>query len=72
MDRRIRNATNVIIDSDLPGEPKLRQLGTTTFVRKYGRRNAGNRVKIDPNPKIGFTREDEDFRLGEYEVNNRQ
>ena len=67
MDRRIRNATNIYVD-DFSGGPRQSQ-GTTKFVRKYGRRNTGNRVKIDPNPKIGFAEAaDKDFNPSETEV----
>ena len=37
------------------------------LVRKYGKRKSGNRVTIDPNPKIGY-REDEELYSSENEV----
>ena len=67
MDRWIRNATNIYVD-DFSEHPRQHQ-GTTKFVRKYGRRNTGNGVKIDPNLKLGFIEAaDKDFNPSETEV----
>ena len=68
MDRRIQNATQMYSD-DLRREPRLAQKpGMSEFVRKYSKRKTGNRVKIDPNPQIGFTEANEEINVSESKV----
>lgn len=44
---------------DLTGEYKTeRRHGSHKFIRKYGQKKSGHRVKIDPNPRIGYRESD--------------